>query len=71
MTGNYPAGVTDNDPYFDVPSADELPVEFDMEPEGPTGWRVWFRTGDTRHGSHWFATKREAVAFVEQANDDR
>lgn len=24
MAGNYPAGVTDNDPHFDLPSGDEV-----------------------------------------------
>jgi hypothetical protein len=30
MSGNYPAGVTDNDPYFDMPNAHE-----DDEDDGP------------------------------------
>lgn len=39
MSGNYPAGVTDNDPYFDMPSGDDEVFEPAFVLRGGNSWQ--------------------------------
>lgn len=38
MVGNYPAGVTDNDPHFDVPSVEDDPFAPPFVKRGENPW---------------------------------
>lgn len=50
MAGNYPAGVSDNDPYFDMPSVDGY--EEDDESYEEWKWRVSHVCDACRFGNH-------------------